>query len=122
MRFLHKEFVDKYGASATKAASAQSRVKMIEKMRKEGKLTPPPVGVTEKVFKPSLVLPDPPKGIGERLLALEGADIGYGEEGKPILQGIDLVVNRGMKLILRGPNGAGRYFNLVHHSMQVIFD
>lgn len=107
------EFVDKYGASATKASSAQSRVKMIEKMRKEGKLDPPPVGVTDKVFKPSLVLPDPPKGIGEKLLALEGADIGYdGQEGKPILRGVDLVVNRGMKLILRGPNGAGMYFFL----------
>jgi ABC-type molybdenum transport system ATPase subunit/photorepair protein PhrA len=47
--------------------------------------------------------------IGERLLALEGADIGYGEQGKPILENIDLVVNRGMKLILRGPNGAGKY-------------
>jgi ATP-binding cassette subfamily F protein 3 len=104
-----QEFVDKYGASATKASSAQSRVKMIERMRKEGKLDPPPVAVTERVFKPSLVLPDPPKGIGETLLALEEADIGYGEGGKPILEGIDLVINRGMKLILRGPNGAGVY-------------
>ena len=31
-------FVDRFGASATKAASAQSRVKMLEKMKKEGKL------------------------------------------------------------------------------------
>lgn len=69
---------------------------------------PPPMGVTEKRWKPSLVLPDPPKGIGERLLALEGANIGYGEGGKPILEGIDLVINRGVKLILRGPNGAGK--------------
>ena len=101
-----QDFVDKYGASATKASSAQSRVKMIEKMRKEGKLDPPPQGVTEKRWKPSLVLPDPPKGIGEKLLVLEGADIGY-DPGAPILQGIDLVLNRGVKLILRGPNGAG---------------
>jgi ATP-binding cassette subfamily F protein 3 len=47
--------------------------------------------------------------IGERLLALEGAGIGYGEQGKPILENIDMVVNRGMKLILRGPNGAGKF-------------
>jgi len=103
-----QQFVDKYGASATKASSAQSRVKMIEKMRKEGKLEPPPMGVMEKRRKPSLVLPDPPKGIGEELLVLERADIGYEEGGTPILEGIDLVVNRGMKLILRGPNGAGK--------------
>jgi len=109
LHLFDKEFVDKYGASATKASSAQSRVKMIEKMRKEGKLDPPPMAITEKIFKPSLLLPDPPKGIGEKLLVLEGADIGYGDEGKPILQGIDLVLNRGMKLILRGPNGAGTH-------------
>lgn len=103
-----QQFVDKYGASATKASSAQSRVKMIEKMRKEGKLDPPPIGVTETRHKPSLVLPDPPKAIGEELLVLKGADIGYEEGGTPILEGIDLVVNRGVKLILRGPNGAGK--------------
>ena len=104
-----QEFVDLWGASATKAKAAQSRVKMIEKMRKEGKLDLPPSSLTEKRHKPSLKLPDPPKGIGEELLVLQGADIGYKEEGKaPILEGIDLSINRGMKLILRGPNGAGK--------------
>ena len=101
-------YVDKWGASATKASSAQSRVKAIERMRQEGKLDPPPMGVTEKRWRPSLVLPDPPKGIGEELLVLKGADIGWSEEGTPILEDIDLTINRGMKLILRGPNGAGK--------------
>jgi len=104
-----QEFVDLWGASATKAKAAQSRVKMIEKMRKEGKLDMPPSSLTEKRHKPSLKLPDPPKGIGEELLVLQGAHIGYKEEGKaPILEGIDITINRGMKLILRGPNGAGK--------------
>lgn len=104
-----QDFVDKWGASATKATAAQSRVKMIEKMRNEGKLDPPPISFTEKRHKPSLVLPNPPKSIGEKLLALEGADIGYGEEeGAPILNNINLVINRGTKLILRGPNGSGK--------------
>lgn len=103
-----QEFVDKFGASATKASAAQSRVKMIEKMRKEGKLDPPPLSVMEKRWRPTLQLPDPPKGIGEKLLSLEGADIGHDIEGEPLLRGIDLVINRGVKLILRGPNGAGK--------------
>ena len=103
-----QDFVDKYGASATKASAAQSRVKMIEKMRKEGKLDPPPLSVVEKRWKPTLQLPDPPKGIGEKLLSLEGADIGYDADGEPLLRGIDLTINRGVKLILRGPNGAGK--------------
>lgn len=101
-----QEFVDKWGASATKATAAQSRVKMIEKMRKEGKLDPPPLSVTATRMKPSLRLPDPPKAIGEKLLSLKGADIGYDEE--PLLEAIDLTINRGVKLILRGPNGAGK--------------
>mmetsp|Transcript_3051 Transcript_3051/g.3566 ORF Transcript_3051/g.3566 Transcript_3051/m.3566 type:complete len:270 (+) Transcript_3051:390-1199(+) len=35
-------FVDRFGASATKASSAQSRVKQLEKMKREGKLDLPP--------------------------------------------------------------------------------
>lgn len=107
-----QDYVDKWGASATKASSAQSRVKMIEKMRKEGKLTPPPQAVVQKAWKPSIVLPDPPKARGEVLLGLDGADIGYGggqgEEGVVLLKDISMDLMRGMKLVLRGPNGAGK--------------
>eukprot|EP00804_Cyclotella_cryptica_P006801 CCRYP_010939-RC/>CCRYP_010939-RC protein AED:0.08 eAED:0.08 QI:137/1/1/1/1/1/7/377/665 len=102
-----QEFVDKFGASATKASSAQSRVKMIERMRAEGKLDPPAVGLIEKRWKPKLNLPEPPKGIGETLLSLENASVGYGEDDI-ILKNIDLQVNRGMKLCIRGKNGAGK--------------
>ena len=100
-------YVDKWGASATKASSAQSRVKMIEKMKKEGKLTPPAAGIVEKRWKPSLSLPDPPKSMGDVLLELEHADIGYDAEDFPLLSNISFEVRRGMKIILRGPNGAG---------------
>ena len=96
-----QDYVDKWGASATKAKSAQSRVKMLEKMKKEGKLTPPAEAVVKTNFRPELILPDPPKAIGEDLLVLKNADIGY-EEGKPLLENINLKVKRGMKLILRG--------------------
>mmetsp|Transcript_15888 Transcript_15888/g.36628 ORF Transcript_15888/g.36628 Transcript_15888/m.36628 type:complete len:726 (-) Transcript_15888:548-2725(-) len=100
-----QDFVDKFGASATKASQAQSRVKAIERMRKEGKLDPPPLAVTAKRRKPSLALPDPPKGIGADLLSLKNADIGYDDA---ILKNINLTINRGIKLIIRGPNGAGK--------------
>lgn len=100
-------YVDKWGASATKASSAQSRVKMIEKMKKEGKLTPPAAGVVEKRSKPSLELAKPPKSMGDTLLSLENADIGHaGEEA--LLKNANFELRRGMKLILRGPNGAGK--------------
>ncbi|CAB9518518.1 Tylosin resistance ATP-binding protein TlrC [Seminavis robusta] len=101
-------FVDKFGASATKAKSAQSRVKMLEKMKKEGKLDPPPLAVTANVRIPELVLPTPPKPNGEHLLTLKDATIGYDPNEAPLLANISLKIPRGMKLLLRGPNGAGK--------------
>lgn len=101
-------FVDKFGASATKAASAQSRVKMLEKMKREGKLDPPPVAVVSSARKPELVLPPPPKPNGENLLRIDNASIGHDPDKEPLLTNINLKIPRGMKLLLRGPNGAGK--------------
>mmetsp|Transcript_18055 Transcript_18055/g.25506 ORF Transcript_18055/g.25506 Transcript_18055/m.25506 type:complete len:454 (+) Transcript_18055:22-1383(+) len=101
-------FVDKFGASATKASSAQSRVKMIEKMRKEGKLEPPPNAVVANRIRPSLTLPPPPKSMGEVLLELKHASIGHDSNSAPLLKNINMKLTRGMKLVLRGPNGAGK--------------
>ena len=101
-------FVDKFGASATKAKSAQSRVKMLEKMKKEGKLDPPAVAIVAKGRDPELALPPPPKPNGEYLMTLSGATIGYDPALPPLLRNIDLKIPRGMKLLLRGPNGAGK--------------
>ncbi len=76
---------------------------MIEKMKKEGKLTAPAAAVVEKRWKPSLSLPKPPKSMGDVLLSLESADIGY--EGEiPLLKNVNFELRRGTKLILRGPN------------------
>jgi len=101
-------FVDKFGASATKAASAQSRVKMLEKMKREGKLDPPPLAIVSTGRKPELVLPPPPKPNGENLLRIDNASIGHDSDGEPLLTNINLQISRGMKLLLRGPNGAGK--------------
>ena len=101
-------FVDKFGASATKAKSAQSRVKMLEKMKREGKLDPPPVAITANARIPELVLPAPPKPNGEYLLTMKDATIGYDPNEEPLLKNINLEIPRGMKLLLRGPNGAGK--------------
>jgi ATP-binding cassette subfamily F protein 3 len=101
-------FVDKFGASATKAKSAQSRVKMLEKMKREGKLDPPPVAVVARGRDPELVLPTPPKPNGEYLLTMKDATIGYDPNEAPLLKNINLKIPRGMKLLLRGPNGAGK--------------
>uniref|UniRef100_A0A7S3VH76 ABC transporter domain-containing protein n=1 Tax=Chaetoceros debilis TaxID=122233 RepID=A0A7S3VH76_9STRA len=100
-------FIDKFSAG-TKSKSAQSRVKMLEKMKQEGKLTPPPVAIVTTARIPELVLPPPPKPYGENLMVLKNASIGYDPNEEPLLTNINLEIPRGMKLLLRGPNGAGK--------------
>lgn len=98
-------FVDRFGASATKASAAQSRVKQLEKMQKEGLLDEPSAALMVERFKPTLRLPDPPKAIGDTLLALRNANIGY---DNALVSNVNLKILRGMKLLIRGPNGAGK--------------
>eukprot|EP00978_Attheya_sp_CCMP212_P006153 scaffold13850_cov50-Attheya_sp.AAC.2 len=102
-----QSFIDKFGAG-TKSKSAQSRVKALEKMKKEGKLDPPPVAVIASTRIPQLVLPPPPKPYGENLMVLDNVSIGYDPNEEPLLKNISLKIPRGMKLLLRGPNGAGK--------------
>lgn len=102
-----QRFIDKFSAG-TKSKSAQSRVKMLEKMKKEGKLDPPPAAVVTKARTPVLNLPPPPKPYGENLLVMKDAAIGYNPNEEPLLKNINLKIPRGMKLLLRGPNGAGK--------------
>jgi len=102
-----QKFIDKFSAG-TKSKSAQSRVKMLEKMKKEGKLDPPPVAVVSVARIPQLTLPPPPKPHGENLLVVKNAVIGYDPNEEPLLKNINLTIPRGMKLLLRGPNGAGK--------------
>jgi ATPase subunit of ABC transporter with duplicated ATPase domains len=124
-------FVDKWGASATKASAAQSRVKEIEKMRAQGLLDPPTDNAVSEIerFKPRLALPNPPPpqggaGTGSSdevgddgvLLSLRnGASVGYSEsesneesEAATLISGVELDIQQGMKILVRGPNGAGK--------------
>ncbi len=43
---------------------------------------------------------------GQRVLALEGVDAGYGED--PVLLDVELVVRRGERVGVVGPNGGGK--------------
>ena len=119
-------FVDKWGASATKASAAQSRVKQIEKMRAEGLLDPPTDDVSQvERFKPSLQLPNPPPpqgGIdvpgteigddGVLLSLRNSASVGYSDdesdEAVTLISNVELNIQQGMKILIRGPNGAGK--------------
>ena len=98
-------FVDRFGASATKASAAQSRVKQLDKMKQQG-LLDTPVNTRVTRFRPELVLPDPPRAVGESLLSLHNANVGW--SGLPLVSNIDLDIQKGMKILLRGKNGAGK--------------
>lgn len=100
-------FVDRFGASATKASQAQSRVKQLEKMKQQGLLDEPSI-IHSTNFRPSLRLPEPSKAIGESLLELKDASVGWNANEPPLVANINLNIQKGNKIWIRGPNGCGK--------------
>ena len=93
-----QSFVDRFGAKASKATQAQSRLKMIAKL-------PPVSNVIEDRVAPFL-LPSPERPLPPPLLRLEEADVGYG--GAPILRKMNLRLDIDDRIGLLGVNGAGK--------------
>jgi len=92
-----QRFIDRFRYKATKAAQVQSRVKMLEKMER---IEVPP---ERKIMK--LHLPQPPRS-GRVVLELEGVAKRYGK--KEVFRGVDLLIERGERVALVGPNGTGK--------------
>lgn len=92
-----QDFVDRFGAKATKARQAQSRMKQIEKMDK--------IEIKDLPIKAKIKIPQVVQ-TGKEALTLTQASLGY--EDKMILSGVDLILNRGMKIGVVGYNGAGK--------------
>lgn len=94
-----ERFVDRFKAKATKAAQAQSRQKMLDKLED--------VEIPQIFVKaPRIILPDPPRS-GQEVVRLEKATFSY--DGKHnILDGIDLRLDRGEKAAFVGLNGMGK--------------
>jgi len=92
-----QSFIDRFRAKATKAAQAQSRVKMLERMG-------PVVTVVEDhpvVFDfPS---PDP---LSPPILSIEDGQAGY--DGKAVLSGLNLRIDMDDRIALLGANGNGK--------------
>jgi len=93
-----QSFVDRFGAKASKATQAQSRLKMIAKL-------PPVSNVVEDRVAPFL-LPSPERPLPPPLLRLEDANCGYG--GPPILKKMNLRLDIDDRIGLLGVNGAGK--------------
>ncbi len=100
-----ERFVERFRSKATKAAQAQSRIKMLEKL--EDVEAPPAVFKTLKIRLP------PPPHCGAEVLRLEGAGFSY--DGKRwIFRDLDVRIERGEKVAVVGLNGLGKTTLLRH--------
>ncbi len=93
-----QSFVDRFRAKASKAAQAQSRLKMIAKL-------PPVAAVIDERTAP-FTLPSPERPLPPPLLRLEDAAVGYG--GAPVLKRLNLRLDIDDRIGLLGVNGAGK--------------
>jgi ATP-binding cassette subfamily F protein 3 len=91
--------VERFKAKATKATQAQSRAKLLEKLKAEL-----PV-IIQDGKSIQFSFPEPPMS-GNIPLQLSRVSAGYGE--KDVFTNLSLLVNRGDKVAIVGPNGAGK--------------
>jgi ATP-binding cassette subfamily F protein 3 len=92
-------FVDRFKAKASKAKQAQSRVKMLEKMKPVAAL------VTQDVRE--ITFPEPEKLLSPPIVALDSVSVGY-EPGKNVLHNVTLRVDNDDRIALLGSNGNGK--------------
>ncbi|HEV2693210.1 MAG TPA: ABC-F family ATP-binding cassette domain-containing protein [Verrucomicrobiae bacterium] len=93
-------FADRFGAKASKASQAQSKLKQIERIKEDMVIVPDSSEATMGFSFPQ------PQRSGQRVITLEKIKFGYGE--KLIYDGIDFEVERDQRIVLVGPNGAGK--------------
>ncbi len=91
------EFVARFGAKASKAKQAQSRLKSLDKMET--------IELKSLPVKAAIKLPAPSKA-GKHIITLENADCGYGE--KVVLKNVNYILKNGDHLAVVGLNGAGK--------------
>ncbi|MDO5576003.1 MAG: ABC-F family ATP-binding cassette domain-containing protein [Fibrobacter sp.] len=95
----NERFVERFKAKATKATQAQSRMKLIDKLRSEL----PVINESSKSIR--FKFPDPVQS-GVVPVAVKNVSAGY--ENKTVLENVFLNINRGDKVAIVGPNGAGK--------------
>jgi len=96
----HQKFVDRFKAKASKARQAQSKAKKIEKMADEMVDLP-----TSSRRYPTFRF-EQRRESGKEVLTLKGVRKRFGDN--EVLHGVDLVVRKGDRLAIMGPNGIGK--------------
>ena len=92
------EFVNRFGATASKARQAQSRLKMIQKM-----------DIVDAVMADRVTAFEFPQPEEEKspMVVLENVDAGYAP-GKPVLKNLQLRIDTDDRIALLGANGNGK--------------
>lgn len=91
------DFVSRFGAKATKARQAQSRLKQLDKMDA--------IEIKDLPVRARIRIPAPIH-TGRESMKIAQADLGYG--ARAILSGVNLRLERGAHLGVVGVNGAGK--------------
>ncbi|MBC8095115.1 MAG: ABC-F family ATP-binding cassette domain-containing protein [Akkermansiaceae bacterium] len=92
------DFARRFGAKASKASQAQSKLKQVDRMEK----IEAPASEDRKV---SFSFPQPQRS-GLKAITLKGIHQAYGQN--VVYSGIDFQAERGQRIVLVGPNGAGK--------------
>ncbi|MBW3553325.1 MAG: ABC-F family ATP-binding cassette domain-containing protein, partial [Gemmatimonadetes bacterium] len=96
----HQEFVDRFRAKNTKARQAQSKLRMIEKKAASLEALP---GSSRRYptfrFKQQ-------RPTGRDVLTVKGVEKSFGDN--EVLHGVDLLIRRGERVAIIGPNGIGK--------------
>ena len=95
-----EDFIRRFGAKATKAAQAQERQKMLDKLLAQQ------VQIPESLKKMRFSFPPAPHS-GRLVLTLEGVSKSY-DGVRQVLSQLDLVLEKGERLVVVGCNGSGK--------------
>ncbi len=94
-----ERFIDRFKAQATKAAQAQSRMKMLEKMEE--------IRLPRRSRAAAALRIASAPHCGAEVVRLESVDFSY-DGGTPVLRDVNLNIGRGEKIALVGFNGMGK--------------
>ncbi|MEH6403680.1 MAG: ABC-F family ATP-binding cassette domain-containing protein [Sneathiella sp.] len=93
-----QSFVDRFKAKASKAKQAQSRVKMLEKMK--------PIASVMEEYTVNFTFPEP-EPLSSPIISMEECAVGY-SEGNHILKHLNLRIDMEDRIALLGSNGNGK--------------
>jgi len=92
-----QSFVDRFGATASKARQAQARVKMLAKME--------PITAPEEAKFHRFTFPQPEE-MSPPIVAMEGVSVGY--DDRAVLKNLNLRIDQDDRIALLGRNGQGK--------------